>query len=451
MFSNYRIVIALISCLMVLAIGTAGYVFIENYTLLDALYMSVITIMTVGFGEVKPLSEVGRAFTIILIILGFGTLAFAGKTVAESLLEKIWSGKARTKKMKKKVSILKSHALVCGFGRVGAAAIDHFKAAGSDFVVIEADPEKCRELQERDYLYIEGDAARESVLLDAGIKSAASLLALLDSDPDNLFVVLTARELNPTLHIISRAEEATSEKKILRAGADSVISPFVTAGKQIADDVLTATGKYSESTGDFHRHTSPSEWVTIQDGSSMLGQTIDTLSRQMDGEIIGLRRNDRDFIFPDPEMRIEISDRIIFNRRPPETGKQLAQNMSVPRKLVIVDDNPVILSLYTRLFQKAGFHPMTATNGRDGLDLIIREKPVAAVIDFMLPVLSGIEVCQRIRRTDGCEDIRLILFTADNQPETRNRALETGADEVVLKSPNASEVIETVIQILKEE
>jgi voltage-gated potassium channel len=451
MSSNYRIVIALMSCLMVLAIGTAGYVLIENYTLLDGLYMSVITIMTVGFNEVKPLSEIGRAFTIILIVFGFGTLAFAGKAVVESLLEKVWSGKARTKKMKKKVSILKSHSLVCGFGRVGAAAIDHFKATGSDFVVIETDPDKCRELHERNYLYIEGDATRESVLLEAGIKSASGLLALLNSDPDNLFVVLTARELNPTLHIISRAEETTSENKILRAGADSVISPFVTAGKQVAGDILTATGKYTAPTEGSHHHTSPAQWVTIQDRSSMLGQTIGFISRQIKRDIIGLRRNDRDFIFPDPEMRVETDDQLIVSKGPPEIGKQSVGNMPAPRKLVIVDDNPVILRLYTRLFQKAGFHPMTATNGREGLDLIIREKPAAAVIDFMLPILSGIDVCHRIKRTDGCENIRLILFTADNQPETRNRALDAGADEVVLKSPNASEVIETVLQILKRE
>jgi voltage-gated potassium channel len=451
MSSNNRIIIALISCLVVLAIGTAGYVLIENYTLLDGLYMSVITIMTVGFGEVKPLSEAGRAFTIILIVLGFGTLAFAGKTVAESLLERVWSGKARTKKMKKKVSILKSHSLVCGFGRVGAAAIDHFKATGYDFVVIEADPDKCRELQELDCLYIEGDATRESVLLEAGIKSAAGLLALLDSDPENLFVVLTARELNPTLHIISRAEEATSEKKILRAGADSVISPFVTAGKQVANDILTATGKHTAPTEGFHRHTSTAQWMTIQDGSSMLGQTIGSISTQMRRDIIGLRRNGRDFIFPDPDTRLETADQLLFSDGPQKIENKLTPDLPVPRKLVIVDDNPVILRLYTRLFQKAGFHPMTATNGREGLDLIIREKPPAAVIDFMLPVLSGIDVCRQIKKTDGCEDIRLILFTADNQPETRNRALDAGADEVVLKSPNASEVVETVLQILKGE
>jgi len=449
--SNYRIVIALISCLVVLAIGTTGYVLIEKYTLLDGLYMSVITIMTVGFGEVKPLSEVGRAFTIILIILGFGTLAFAGRAVVESLLERVWSGKARTKKMKTKISILKFHSLVCGFGRVGAAAIDHFKATDSDFVVIEADPDKCRELQERDCLCIEGDATRESVLLEAGIKSAAGLLSLLDSDPDNLFVVLTARELNPTLHIISRAEEATSEKKILRAGADSVISPFVTAGKQVAGNILTATGKHTAPTEDFHPHTSAAQWVTIKDRSSMLGQTIGSLSRQMGGEIMGLRRNDRDFIFPDPEMRLETADQLFVTEGPQRIENQLVRTPHAPLKLVIVDDNPVILRLYTRLFQKAGFHPMTATNGREGLDLIIREKPAAAVIDFMLPVLSGIDVCHQIKRTDGCEDIRLILFTADNQPETRNRALDAGADEVVLKSPDASEVIQTVVQILKRE
>ena len=119
------------------------------------------------------------------------------------------------------------------------------------------------------------------------------------------------------------------------------------------------------------------------------------------------------------------------------------------KKIVIVDDNPVILRLYTRLFQKAGFHPITATNGREGVDTIIREKPSAAVIDFMLPVLSGIEVCRQVRAAKTSLKTKLILFTADSNKETHKRALDAGTDAVVVKSSEASEVIETVVQMLR--
>ena len=174
--------------------------------------MSVITLTTVGFGEVKPLPVAGRGFTTFYILLGFGSLAIAGRAIAESLIENVFSGQSEIKKMKKKISLLKSHFIICGFGRVGAASAEYFIKDGADFVVIENDPEQCHVIREKDYIFLEGDATSEAILLEAGIKSAKGLIALLNSDPKNLFIVLSARELNPTLQIISRVEDASSEK-----------------------------------------------------------------------------------------------------------------------------------------------------------------------------------------------------------------------------------------------
>jgi len=448
MFYNSRIVTALILCLVIVAIGTSGYMLIEGYTLLEGLYMSIITITTVGFGEVKPLSWMGRGFTIVLVLIGFGTLAFAGHALVESLLEKVQGSKSEIKKMKKQISLLKSHYIICGFGRVGAAATEQLKKAGSDFVIIETNPTQLQEVRGKGYFYVEGDATHENVLMEAGVKSARGLLALLNSDPDNLFIVLTTRELNPTLQIIARAEEASSEKKILQAGADSVISPFATAGKQIADDVLAATGKQTELSEPSIGTNAVPQWIKVQDKLSVLGETVSDVSGKMGREVVGLRRNGHDFIFPDLKTKLESTDMLLVIDERQDEKNQL-ENQLEPQKLVIIDDNPVILRLYTRLFQKAGFYPLTAAGGREGLDLIIREKPVAAVIDFMLPFMSGIEICQGVRKNEDCQGIKLILFTADKQPETRKNALNAGADAVVLKSPEASEVIETVIQALK--
>ena len=371
MIFNNKIIFSISLCLGIILLGAAGYVVIERYTFFEGLYMSVITVATVGFGEVKPLSEMGRGFTAFLIFAGFVSLAFAGHAMVESLIEQIASGKSEMKKMKKKIAQLRGYYIICGFGRVGMAASEHFVKAGVSFAIVEDNPKQCDRIRERGHLFIRGDATHETALLEAGIKSAEGVLVLLNSDPDNLFIVLTARELNPTLHIIARAEEESSESKIIKAGADKVTSPFATAGRQIADDILSLTGKTDRE-----------------------GETI-------------------------------------------------------PRKLVIVDDNPVILSLYNRLFQKAGFHPLTAENGEEGLSLIAREKPVAAVIDYRLPVLSGIDVCRTLRQEKACQDIKLILFTADDHPDTRSRALAAGADEVVVKSSEASEVVSTVTEMLR--
>ena len=448
MSSDRRIIIALLLCLGIISIGTSGYIIIEDYTLLEAFYMSVITLATVGFSEVKPLSAVGRGFTTILIIVGFICLAFVGRAVVESLLETVWSGKSGLKKMKKRISQLKEHYIICGFGRVGASSAEYFKKNGVGFTIIENDPEHCLEISKKEYLYIKGDATRENTLLESGIKSAKGLLALLNSDPDNLFIVLSARELNPTLHIIARADDASSEKKIFRAGADSVISPFATAGKQIAGDILTATGKEISATGIQDLPVVTPKWLTISDSFDMSGETVGTAADKMDCRIIGVRRKGRDFLLPSHDELLQMSDMLFVIEDEKHNGRFSAHQ---PHKIVIVDDNQVILRLYTRLFQKAGFHPITETNGHDGLNTIIREKPAAAVIDFMLPFLSGIEVCRQVRRINSCKATKLILFTADNQPKTRKQALEAGADEVVIKSPDASEVIETVIRIIEKE
>ena len=238
----------------------------------------------------------------------------------------------------------------------------------------------------------------------------------MNSDPDNLFIVLSARELNPTLHIIARAENHSSERKTLRAGADSVVSPFATAGKQIAEDILAITGKLRGPRNCAAPLNVAPPWVTVQPGSSMLEKTVGSVSGQMGRKIIGLRRNDNDLIFPDPETILESGDSLlVIDEREQDNGEPAQPLPDEPRKIVIVDDNQVILRLYTRLFQKAGFYPVTAGNGREGLALIIKEKPAAAVIDFMLPVLSGIDVCRLVREKTSCNGVKLILFTSDNR------------------------------------
>ncbi|MFH2000546.1 MAG: NAD-binding protein [Planctomycetota bacterium] len=449
---NRRIYCALMLFVGIITVGTLGYMNIEGYSLLDSLYMSIITITTVGFGDIVPVTAPGKVFTTGLIIVGFISLAFAGHAVAESLLQEVWNDGSEKKRMKKKIEKLQGHYIVCGFGRVGAPAAELFKKEGADFIIIESQPEQIAKIQEKGMLYIDGDATREAVLKAANIKAAKGLLALLGSDPENLFVVLTARECNPTLHIISRVEYSTSESRMLRAGADMVVSPFTSAGKEVAANSLVATGRVSLSpaSSSYTRIPSP-QWIRVQEGSGMIGQTLKTVAEQMGREILGLRRENQDQICPDPTIELACRDMLFVLDEEQETELSPSQQRPIePQKLVIVDDNPVILRLYTRLFQKAGFHVHTADNGRDGLEIILRERPAAAVIDFMLPKLSGINVCAEVCAAGFSPDTKLILFTADDDPETRASALRAGADAVVVKSPEAAEVIDTVFKILKQ-
>ena len=445
-----RIALSLTLCCAVLTAGTLGFVLIEDYSLIDGLYMSAITVSTVGFGEVQPLTPAGRIFTTGLILCSFLALAFAGHTIGQSLLENVWSGQTERKKMKKKIASLKNHYVVCGYGRVGAAAVLQFEKLSSDFVVIENDENQLSALKEKGYLYINGDATHEEVLEEAGIKQAEGLLSLLNDDPDNLFVVLTAREMNPTLNILSRSNEASSGHKIIRAGADDVVSPFDSAGKQIASEILRATGRIKAP--DVMKCNggglSP-RWITIEQGSGMVDQTILELSRQMQRPVLGLRRQDIDQLVPKKETILGVGDQILVLDESEEEIDDLYSSSRESHELVIIDDNPVIVKLYSRLFLKAGFIPFIATNGADGLEAILKKRPQAAVIDYQVPSMSGIEVCRKVREKMGRDDIKLVLFTSDESPQTRQEALDSGADAVVVKSPEASEIIHIINNVIK--
>lgn len=443
-----RVALSVMVCVIVLVFGTSGFVAIEHYTLIDGLYMAAITLSTVGFGEVAPLSPYGRIFVIVLISFSFFALAFAGHAIGQSLLERVWSGQVERKKMHKTISALKNHYIVCGYGRVGAAAAEQFADLSSDFVILEADEHQATVLKEKGYCHIIGDATQEEILESAGIKRAAGLIALLNEDPDNLFVVLTAREMNPTLNIISRANGKSTGHKIIRAGADDVISPFDSAGRKIASEVLKATGRIGSSSEKHLMEDRKPYWVDIEQGSSMIGLSVADLTEHMQAPVLGIRRNGGDELLPAPDCLLRCGDRIlVLDRHNGEDACHMPIG-SERKRLVIIDDNPVILKLYTRLFQKAGFIPLTASNGLEGIDVIMQEMPQAAVIDFNLPAISGVEVCRKIRLNKAYDNIRLILFTGDSSPQTRSVALDAGADAVVVKSSDASEIIRTVKEYL---
>ena len=165
-------------------------------------------------------------------------------------------------------------------------------------------------------------------------------------------------------------------------------------------------------------------------------------------EIIGLRRGQIDTLQPVGETVILVGDQLLVISERSETPLQ-EDPQAVPKKIVIIDDNPVIVRLYSRLFQKAGFHPLTADSGDKGLALILREQPAAAVVDFMLPGLSGLEVCQRVRKEHRSESMKLIVFTADDDQQLRTKCLEAGADDVIVKSAESAEIIRVVTRLVQ--
>ncbi len=233
-----RFQVALALLLVVASAGVVGYILLEGMTPLEALYMTVITLTTVGFGEVTELSTSGRVFTIVLILTGVVTVAWAARNAAEVVLgESLWLT-VRRQRMEARIKSLEGHYILCGYGRIGKQIARDLEARGEDFVVIDQLEEKIEELREHGYLHLLADATEEEALLEAGVDRAKGLVASLNSDADNVLSVLTARGLNSSLLIVARASNETSVKKLRRAGADRVVSPYVIGGHRLALSLL---------------------------------------------------------------------------------------------------------------------------------------------------------------------------------------------------------------------
>ena len=232
-----KIVLALSLMFLVLVVGVVGYKLFSNFTWVEAIYMTIITVTTVGFSEVRPLDAEAKIFTVFLIVTSVFIFGYAISVVTEYLLGRNSLQLLKKKKVKKKIEALTDHIVVCGFGRNGTQAAARLKAYKKPFVVIEKNKEII-ERHEDDILFIEGDASEDEVLLEAGIEQAQYLITTLPDDAGNLFIVLSARQLKKELFIISRASQVTSFTKLQLAGADKVIMPDKIGGDHMASLVV---------------------------------------------------------------------------------------------------------------------------------------------------------------------------------------------------------------------
>jgi voltage-gated potassium channel len=227
--------VSIVSVVLLIASGTAGYIYIEHLTPLDALYMTITTISTVGFSDVHILSKTGRLFTLFLIISGTGLFFFTLTNIAVFMLSGEWREHWEQQRNQRMLRKLNDHFIVCGYGRLGGNVAEELKAKGIPFVVIDNTIEPVLRARDNGDLAIKGNAADESVLVDAGLHRAKGLIAAAGNDAENVFIVLTARNLKPNLHIVARADCEESESKLLRAGAEKVVLLYRSAGKRMAN------------------------------------------------------------------------------------------------------------------------------------------------------------------------------------------------------------------------
>ncbi|UBZ11139.1 potassium channel protein [Leeuwenhoekiella palythoae] len=233
-----RIYVAILLIISMLMLGVFGFRFLAEYTWTDAVYMTMITISTVGFGEVQPLNDSAKIFTVILILVSVIVLGYAISIITEYILSRSNFELIKQRSVQKKIDSLNNHVIVVGFGRNGKQAAQKLTTYGRPFVVIERDEEIVNKFHSDQMLFVTGNANEDEVLVQAGVKRASTLISALPDDSDNLFVVLSARQINPDLKIISRASEETTYQKLKFAGADNVIMPDKIGGDHMASLVV---------------------------------------------------------------------------------------------------------------------------------------------------------------------------------------------------------------------
>ncbi|MBU1092817.1 potassium channel protein [Patescibacteria group bacterium] len=330
--SNRRHVVSLVGLVLgLLTIGVVGYMVIEGWSFLEAIYMVVITLATVGYREIHPLSTAGTIFTILLIVFGIVTLYYVIRVTGEYFLVSRFDANYRAKQMQSKINNLLNHYIICGYGRVGSKIADELMRAKVDVVVVERDPDIAEECRASGILCIVGDATCEDMLLSAGVMNAKGLISALGRDSDNILVTITARTLNNSLFIIAKANQDTSIDKMLRVGANRVVSPYQISAFRMATFALhPGVADFVDNVLDLQSSEIQITDMTVGSNSKVAGQPLETyLSNRKSGvTILVINRQDgRSVINPVGDTIIQAGDRLIL--------MGVRQNLAVIEKILI--------------------------------------------------------------------------------------------------------------------
>jgi voltage-gated potassium channel len=307
-----------------LAFGTIGYILVEHWSFLDAFFMTVTTITTVGYGEVHPLSPAGQVFTIVLILLGVGAVLYTLSDMFGWLLATNWGEQRRFRQMEQAIASLDHHYILCGYGRVGQSVARVLRGEHARFVVIDVAPESIGQAVNDGFLVVQGDAANDEVLKQARIDRAAGLITAVQSDAGNVYVVLSAKGLRPDLPIVARASSEDAVAKLLRAGANHVISPYAIAGERMGMlAVRPSSVELVETLLQAGHQSLVLEEVAVSDASRLSGATIAALRHQFpEGpSFVGIRADGTLVSPPSNDYRLRLGDVVVVVGSPDQIRK----------------------------------------------------------------------------------------------------------------------------------
>jgi voltage-gated potassium channel len=312
--NNRRILFAVVAVVVAIVFGAVGFSLIEGWPILDSLYVSAQTVTTVGYGDLTPATRNGRIFSTVFMLAGVGVVLYALTTTVHAIVQSELIATFGQRRLSRKMSKLRNHFIICGAGRVGSQLIRGLLGSAETFIVIERDPQKVAELNDLGVIVLVRDATLEESLREAGVENARGLAACLPDDADNVYVVLTARDLNPHLHIVARAAEEQAEPKLIRAGANRVVAPTIIGGHRMAMALTKPAVDDFLGSITANKLELAFEQLEVDAESILAGQKLkDTNIRsELDIVVVSIRRGDGKMLFnPSGDALIHGGDMLI--------------------------------------------------------------------------------------------------------------------------------------------
>jgi voltage-gated potassium channel len=309
-----RILLWALSLLVFMVLGSVGFVWLEGLSFFDALYLTVLSLTTVGFGDIVPVTPAGRAYTMVLVLSGIGLMFYIVTSLARVVVEGEIKSALGKRKLLKHIKKLKDHYIICGFGRIGEIIARQLKERKIPLVIVESNAELLSTLEETGYYFIAGDASKEEVLQEAGIERAKGLVAVVSSDANNVFITLTARSLNPNIFIVARGVEPGSEQKLIRAGADRVESPYELGGRKMAQTILRPNVTTFIELAMKEDVDLWMEEIVVNPASALVGLALKDsgIRQQMNTIVVSIKRASGEMLFnPSPGTQIFAGDTLI--------------------------------------------------------------------------------------------------------------------------------------------
>ncbi len=312
--NNRRILIALLAVVLAIAFGALGFYLIEGWSILDSLYVSTQTVTTVGYGDLTPATRNGHIFATVFMLAGVGVVLYALTATVHAIVQSELVATFGQRRMSRKMSKLRNHFIICGAGRVGSHLVRGLLGGAETFIVIERDPQKVAELTDLGVIVLVRDATLEESLREAGVEHARGLAACLPDDADNVYVVLTARDLNPHLHIVARAAEEQAESKLIRAGANRVVAPTIIGGHRMAMALTKPAVDDFLGSITANKLELAFEQLEVDAGSTLAGQKLSetNIRSELDIVVVSIRRSDGKILFnPSGDALIQSGDILI--------------------------------------------------------------------------------------------------------------------------------------------